>query len=52
LTLLGKTFSGFLEPPALADELEEVAVVHQSIEERCDDDGVTEHGREPPNSIE
>jgi len=52
LTPLGKTLSGFFESPALADELEQMTVMHETIEKWRDDDCITEHGREPPNSNE
>ncbi len=42
MTGLSKAFCGFFESPALADELQQVAVVHQPIEQRRDDDDVAE----------
>ena len=42
LTRLGKAFRGLLESPALPDELQQMAMVHQPIEQRRDDDGVAQ----------
>ena len=41
---LGKTGSRLLQPPALAVELEQVSVVHQTVEQRRDDDDIAEQG--------
>jgi len=41
----GNTICGLFQPPALSLELEQVAVVHQAVEQRGDDDHVAEQLR-------
>jgi len=43
--VLGNAAGGFLEPPALSFELEQAAVMHESVEQRGDDDHVAEEFR-------
>ena len=43
--MLRSTRRGFLQAPDFAVTLQQVAVMHQSIEEWRDDDGVTEQAR-------
>lgn len=43
--MLGNPRGGFLQPPALALELEQVAVMHEPIEKGRDQNDVTEQAR-------
>src|SRR5271170_3292042 len=42
--VLSNPVRGFFESPAASVELEKVTVMHQAVEERCDDDHVAEQG--------
>jgi hypothetical protein len=48
--VLGNPLRSLFETPTAAVELEQVAVMHEAVEERCDDDHIAEYGKEPPNS--
>ena len=45
LNALGNACSGFLEPLALALELQQLSVVHEPVEQWADDDHVAEELR-------
>ena len=40
MTGLGKAFGGFLEAPTLADELQQMTVMHEPIKKRRNDDDI------------
>jgi hypothetical protein len=42
---LGHSRRGFLQPPALAVKLQQMAVVHQPVEQWRDDDRIAEESR-------
>jgi hypothetical protein len=42
LTGLGKALGGFFESPTLADEFEQVTLMHEPVEKWCDDENIAE----------